>query len=339
MARPGQPQRREENEVEFSRIVAFSDGVFAIAITLLVLNLSVPEHIADDDLSTALWEQRQDLFAYALSFAVIGRFWIVHHRFFGEVTGFDGRLLALNLFYLAWIVLIPFSSQVLGDHGGDTGAIVVYAANLAAVTLVGTLMMADARRAGLASTDPRQAGEFRSPSSTPTPPSSSGSASSCCRSQSAPGTAEGLQPRLRKATERPGPAQRTASPRSVRAPRQVRPPTLHEVRETSGGEHSPLSDQSTVVRPATAQETPAARTSATDPGPSWHCFAWAPSGDCSDSGGDDGPAPGLSESAAPAPGPVVGPVSSSEEPQPPRATIKATRTSSVACAEAFTPST
>ena len=153
VAREREAQRREENEVEFSRIVAFSDGVFAIAITLLVLNLNVPEHIKGDDLTSALWEQRHDLFAYALSFAVIGRFWIVHHRFFSEVTGFDGRLLALNLFYLAWIVLLPFSSQVLGDHGGDMGAVVVYATNLSGVILVGMLMFGYARRAGLTKSD------------------------------------------------------------------------------------------------------------------------------------------------------------------------------------------
>jgi uncharacterized membrane protein len=142
-------RRREENEVEFSRIVAFSDGVFAIAITLLVLNLSVPEHIAGDDLNDVLWDQRQDLLAYVISFAVIGRFWILHHRFFASVIGFDARLLALNLFYLGWIALLPFSSQVLGDHGGDGAAIVLYAINLSGAILVGMLMSADARRAGL----------------------------------------------------------------------------------------------------------------------------------------------------------------------------------------------
>jgi uncharacterized membrane protein len=156
-----QARRREENEVEFSRIVAFSDGVFAIAITLLVLNLSVPEHLRGDDLGSSLWEQRHDLFAYALSFAVIGRFWIVHHRFFADVTGFDGRLIGLNLFYLAWVVLIPFASQVLGDHGGDTDAIVLYAVNLIGVTLVGAAMSTYARRAGLASTDPAEVREGR----------------------------------------------------------------------------------------------------------------------------------------------------------------------------------
>ena len=81
---------------------------------------------------------------------MIGRFWVVHHRFFGEVTGFDGRLLGLNIFYLAWIVLVPFSSAVLGDHGGETAAIVLYAVNLAGVVLVGMLMFGDAHRAGLA---------------------------------------------------------------------------------------------------------------------------------------------------------------------------------------------
>jgi uncharacterized membrane protein len=159
--RPREAKHREENEIEFSRIVAFSDGVFAIAITLLVLNLGVGEGVKDGELGTVLWNHHQDLFAYALSFAVIGRFWLVHHRFFGEVTGFDSRLIWLNLFYLAWIVLIPFSSQVLGDYGGTTAAEVLYAGNLVGVVLSGTLLFADAQRAGLTSTASAEAREGR----------------------------------------------------------------------------------------------------------------------------------------------------------------------------------
>jgi uncharacterized membrane protein len=159
VARAREAKQREENEIEFSRIVAFSDGVFAIAITLLVLNLGVPEHLRGDDVGSVLWDQRQDLFAYAISFAVVGRFWVVHHRFFGEVIRFDGRLISLNLFYLAWIVLMPFSSQVLGDHGGDTAAVVLYAVNLIGVVLSGAVMFADARRAGLTRTTPEEARE------------------------------------------------------------------------------------------------------------------------------------------------------------------------------------
>ena len=154
-------KHREENEIEFSRIVAFSDGVFAIAITLLVLNLGVGEGVKDGELGTVLWNHHQDLFAYALSFAVIGRFWLVHHRFFGEVTAFDSRLIWLNLFYLSWIVLIPFSSQVLGDYGGTAAAEVLYAGNLVGVVLSGTLLFADAQRAGLTRTASEEAREGR----------------------------------------------------------------------------------------------------------------------------------------------------------------------------------
>jgi uncharacterized membrane protein len=149
VSRASTARRREENEIEFSRIVAFSDGVFAIAITLLVLNLTVPANLPDGDLGRVLWDQHVDILTYALSFAVIGRFWLGHHRFFGDVVGFDGRLIGLNFFYLAWIVLIPFSSRVLGDYGGNTAAVVLYAANLAAAILAAMLVSADARRAGL----------------------------------------------------------------------------------------------------------------------------------------------------------------------------------------------
>jgi uncharacterized membrane protein len=148
-------RRREENEIEFGRIVAFSDGVFSIAITLLVLNLGIDKGLTEGQIDNALWDQREDLFAYAISFAVIGRFWVVHHRFFAEVEAFDGRLIGLNLLYLGWIVLIPFSSEVLGEYAGKTPAVALYSANLAIVVLVGLLMGADARRRGLTKTDDR----------------------------------------------------------------------------------------------------------------------------------------------------------------------------------------
>jgi uncharacterized membrane protein len=153
MSRASSPKRREENEVEFGRIVAFSDGVFAIAITLLVLNLRVKSGLAGDRLWHAIWDQRENFIAFGISFAVIGRFWVIHHRFFGEVRAFDGRLIALNILYLAFIVLIPFSSQLLGEYGGEAAAVVVYAVNLAACVLVGFRMNVYARGAGLTTID------------------------------------------------------------------------------------------------------------------------------------------------------------------------------------------
>jgi uncharacterized membrane protein len=141
---------REERTVEFARIVAFSDGVFAIAITLLVLNLHIPEHIPSDQVFSSLLDQQGDLIAYGLSFAVIGRLWLVHHRFFGEITRFDERLMTFNLAYLAFVVLIPFTSEVLGDHGDTTAGVVIYAVNLLTINVVGSWMFFYAGRAGLA---------------------------------------------------------------------------------------------------------------------------------------------------------------------------------------------
>jgi uncharacterized membrane protein len=148
-------KQRGGNEVEFGRIVAFSDGVFSIAITLLVLNIGIGKHLSEGQIDDALWDQRDLFFAYAISFAVIGRFWLVHHRFFSEVRAFDGRLIALNLVYLGAIVLIPFSSELLGEYGGTTTAVVFYSVNLAVVVLLGLLMHMDARRRGLTGIDDR----------------------------------------------------------------------------------------------------------------------------------------------------------------------------------------
>lgn len=153
VARAEAAKRREEHGIEFGRIVAFSDGVFSIAITLLVLNLTVDKGLTTSQLTTELLDNWDDLLAFALSFAVIGRFWVVHHRFFAEVDAFDGRLLGLNLLYLASVVLIPFSSEVLGEYGGETPSVVLYSVNLAAVVLVGLWMGVDARRRGLTSID------------------------------------------------------------------------------------------------------------------------------------------------------------------------------------------
>ena len=79
--------------------------------------------------------QEDDLLAYGISFAVIGRLWVAHHRFFAALERFDGSLMGLNLIYLAFLVLIPFTSQVLGDYGGQRAAVILYAINLACVSL------------------------------------------------------------------------------------------------------------------------------------------------------------------------------------------------------------
>jgi uncharacterized membrane protein len=146
MAR-GQARHRDEWDVEFNRIVAFSDGVFAIAITLLVLALEVPE--SSEDVADSLLSQRGDLFAYALSFAVLGKLWISHHRFFSVLERFDGTLMALNLLYLAFIVMVPYTSEVLGDYGEVPSSVILYASVLFAVSLTFAAQIVYSFRSGL----------------------------------------------------------------------------------------------------------------------------------------------------------------------------------------------
>ena len=127
------------DSTDFSRIAAFTDGVFAIAITLLVLALEVP--VGDAGLTERLLDQWPSLLAYFLSFAVVGRFWIVHHRFFASLHRFDQRLLTLNLAFLAFIALVPFTTDLLGEHGGDTVAVVTYALVMAVVAALNMAMI------------------------------------------------------------------------------------------------------------------------------------------------------------------------------------------------------
>jgi uncharacterized membrane protein len=152
---PRTPEERSERETEFARIVAFTDGVFAIAITLLVLTIEVPQ--GSKDLLADLRHQLPDLIAYALSFAVIGRFWLLHHRFFAHLERFDSRLMTLNLTYLGLIVLVPFTSELLGDYGDDVEAPVIYAVVLAAAALVNWSMVRYAIRGRLVNPESRVA--------------------------------------------------------------------------------------------------------------------------------------------------------------------------------------
>ena len=138
-----------ESRRGFERTIAFSDGVFAIAITLLVLSIDVPKLGHGEKLDHALSNLSDNLVSYFIGFAVIGLFWVGHHYFFGSLRGFDGRLLWLNLLYLSFIGLLPFTTALLGDYGNDPTALTAYALNVGVAGLADALMMGVAVRANL----------------------------------------------------------------------------------------------------------------------------------------------------------------------------------------------
>ena len=104
-----------------NRLEAFSDGVFAIAITLLVIELHAPELEPGESLASGLWAQWPSYVAYLVSFATIGVIWLNHHRVFTQVARVDGPLLVLNLNLLLWTALIPFPTAVVAKFLGQGG--------------------------------------------------------------------------------------------------------------------------------------------------------------------------------------------------------------------------
>jgi uncharacterized membrane protein len=138
-------------EAETTRIEAFSDGVFAIAITLLVLDLHMPG--TKDGLWRGLGREWPQFAAYVTSFFIIGIMWVNHHSMFRSIVRADRVLLFFNLLLLLWTTLLPFPTRLVAAHLRDGGADAsvaeaVYSANLTLAAIAFSLIWAYAVRDG-----------------------------------------------------------------------------------------------------------------------------------------------------------------------------------------------
>lgn len=129
----------EGNTRELDRLIFFSDAVFAIVMTLLVLDIRVPEvpsHVAAEEVPGLVLELWPKFFSYVLSFLVIGLYWVAHHQTFRYVHSYNRTLLWLNLVFLLSISFIPFPTDLLGEYGELTFAVAFYAASLGVARLL-----------------------------------------------------------------------------------------------------------------------------------------------------------------------------------------------------------
>ncbi|CAL9637641.1 TMEM175 family protein [Streptomyces sp. enrichment culture] len=115
------------------RLVTLVDGVFAIAITLLVLDLSVARDLDPAAYRAALRELLPDLGAYALSVAVLGSFWRDHRRIFKDVREVDGQVIGISVAGLGVAALVPFPTRLLAEYGDQAVSVAVYAGAVAAL--------------------------------------------------------------------------------------------------------------------------------------------------------------------------------------------------------------
>jgi uncharacterized membrane protein len=140
------------------RTLALSDGIFAIAMTLLAFQIQpsdldkklLPHHLAE-----ALGKLGDQYFVFFLSFAVIGLLWLAHHRLFNRIGRADEALMTVNLLFLMTIAALPFPSALLGQYGSERAAVVLYAASMsvAGTLLVSLSLLARQRRLFMAGTN------------------------------------------------------------------------------------------------------------------------------------------------------------------------------------------
>lgn len=138
-----QEAKHKESRLDFQieRFSFFSDGVFAIAITLLIIEIKVPviEHATNQELLHSLSEMSLKFLGFLISFAIVGHYWSVHHRIFGYIKKYNTSLLWINLAFLFTVVLLPFSSALMGEYSTELELwvpYVVYVTNICLVAIV-----------------------------------------------------------------------------------------------------------------------------------------------------------------------------------------------------------
>ena len=142
---------RPSERDDFGRVMSFTDAVFAIAMTLLVVEIGVPETIdgATDDpgaLLGAFADKGPLIFAFFLGCYVIGFYWAAHHRFMSWLDAVDRGFVLLTVVYLTFVALLPFPTGVLGEFGQNPISVIAFALNMGAVSGMETVLFAYARR-------------------------------------------------------------------------------------------------------------------------------------------------------------------------------------------------
>lgn len=120
-----------------NRLEAFSDGVIAIIITIMVLELHPPAEPTWHGLA----EESAKFLAYVLSFVYVGIYWNNHHHLMHTVERVDGAILWANMHLLFWLSLVPFTTAWLGDHGGETPPTVLYGVSLLMPAIAYTILV------------------------------------------------------------------------------------------------------------------------------------------------------------------------------------------------------
>jgi len=137
---------REGGGLEFDRVSFFTDAVYAIAMTLLVVDLHIPA--APGGLLAALDAMSYEVFGFFLGFLIIGRFWLAHHQFFASLRSIDLGMVRVNLVYLALVAFCPFPVGLISAYEEDPTAFLLFAATVGGISLLEVVLLVMAARGG-----------------------------------------------------------------------------------------------------------------------------------------------------------------------------------------------
>src|SRR6202012_3858722 len=127
-----------------NRLENFSDGVFAIAVTLLILNVRIPmalNKFTNKELNNILWRLLPRLLNFGFSFLVIGMFWVAHHRIFSFVRVLNNTLLWLNIIYLLFVAIIPITSSLISENPFLPTSVLFYTINLFVIAVMHLILL------------------------------------------------------------------------------------------------------------------------------------------------------------------------------------------------------
>lgn len=144
---------RRNPGLEFDRFAFFTDAVFAIALTLLVVALALPDLSENStraiDMLRALDRLAPDVIGFFIAFILIARYWLAHHTFVAQLRAVDRPLMSINLLYLAFVAFLPFPSGLVGKYEQNPISVLLFAFCLAVISSLEVVMFSHAHKAGL----------------------------------------------------------------------------------------------------------------------------------------------------------------------------------------------
>lgn len=146
------PYPRTGRGLEFDRVANFSDAVFAIALTIIAVELHPPLLDLSGDASELLHklgEMADELVIFFIAFAVMGSYWLANHRFVAGLRGVNSSYASWTLVYLAWVAFLPFPAALMGRYFENPVAVSVFAINVAVVSLLEWVLLWRAQTGGL----------------------------------------------------------------------------------------------------------------------------------------------------------------------------------------------